>query len=461
MRKHVGTNTDETDVESPTRADEADVSPTGAGRRLAPSRRSLLRASGVLGIAMMGHPPFGRRGRAGIRQANDGDDDEGRTPQTAKLLPNDGAPYDEFGDSVAVDDESAVVGAPDTDVDGDSSGSAYVFRRRGGEWRLDTKLLPIDGQRVDDFGDSVAVAANTAVVAAVNVGDTPDSGSAYVFRHREGQWRQEATLPADEGEDYDEYDYSVAVDDETVVVGVRSDDDNGPVSGSAFVFRRRAGEWRRETKLVADDGETGDEFGYSVAVDGETVVIGAPDDADELTDVSGPGSAYVFRRRGDEWHQVTRLRADDGAPNDQFGDSVAVDGRTAVVGAVRDTADGVESGSTYVYRHRGGRWRLLTKLLPDDGKRSDFFGDSVAVAGETVVVGASGDDGGGSRSGAAYVFRRRGDEWHPAEKLRTDDGRADDRLGRSVAVDCNTVVVGAIGDDDNGTSSGSAYVWEW
>ena len=255
-------------------------------------------------------------------------------------------------------------------------------------------------------------------------------------------------LLASDGANGDEFGRSVAVDGDTVVVGADGDDDNGSNSGSAYVYRFDGTDWI-ETKLLASDGASNDYFGYSVAVDGDTVVVGARYDDD-----NGPysGSAYVYRFDGSDWIE-TKLLASDGASDDQFGLSVAVDGDTVVVGTLVDGYyGGVESA--YVYRFDGSSW-IETKLLASDGAEYDCFGYSVAVDGDTVVVGAYHDDDNGSSSGSAYVYRFDGTDWIET-KLLASDGASNDYFGYSVAVDGDTVVVGAYRDDDY---TGSAYVY--
>ncbi|RZB38448.1 MAG: hypothetical protein SRB2_00196 [Desulfobacteraceae bacterium Eth-SRB2] len=208
-------------------------------------------------------------------------------------------------------------------------------------------------------------------------------------------------------------------------------------------------------KLVAADGASGDLFGYSVAVDGDTAVIGAWADVD--AGVSS-GSAYVFTRDAiGDWSQQAKLLAGDGASADFFGWSVAVDGDTAVIGAWADDDAGVSSGSAYVFtRNAIGDWSQQAKLLAADGASGDFFGESVAVDGDTAVIGAFYDDENYVSSGSAYVFTRvftdDGINWEQQAKLLAGDGASADFFGWSVAVDGDTAVIGAWADDDAGVS---------
>ena len=358
----------------------------------------------------------------------------------------------------------------------------------------------LDGVEGDKFGYSVAVDGDTAVIGAYqDNGNGADSGAAYIFTRNEGVWNDGVKLTASGGSAYDNFGISVAVDGDTVVVGAPGNDGAGADSGSVYVFVKPTGGWATSTetaKLTASDGAALDYFGYSVAVDGDTVLVGAYQDDDEENDSEDSGSAYIFTKPNSsgswaDWDpmedtETAKLTASDGADDDWFGVSVALDGNTAVIGASGDDDKGIDSGSVYVFVKPSGAWadgNETDKLTADDGEAQDNFGYSVAVDGDTVevsraevevatvVVGAYQHDPIDPHSdpdsplylldaGAAYVFTRdSGGVWDGGEKLTADDGDALDYFGYSVAVDVDTVVVGAYGDDDNGSASGSAYVF--
>jgi hypothetical protein len=251
------------------------------------------------------------------------------------------------------------------------------------------------------------------------------------------------------------FGYSVAVDGDMAVVGAIGDDDGGVYSGSAYVFARAGGVWTEQAKLLPADGADEDDFGSSVALDGDTAVIGAFLDDDNGED---SGSAYVFTQTGGVWTEQAKLLPADGDAEDYFG-SVALDGDTAVIGAYLDDDDDPRSGSAYVFTRAGGVWTEQAKLLPADGGFSDYFGFSVAVAGDVAVIGAGRHDDNGQDSGSAYVFTRAGGVWAETMKLSSADGDVEDNFGRRVALDGDAAVIGAMWDDDNGENSGSAYVF--
>ena len=231
-------------------------------------------------------------------------------------------------------------------------------------------------------------------------------------------------------------------------------------------------------KLTANDGASGDRFGRSVAVNGDTIVVGSIfDDNNESAsgsayvfarrtetvwdddNGSASGSAYVFARRTETvWALQAKLTASDGKFDDNFGRSVAVDGDTIVIGADRDDANGFDSGSAYVFTRTRSNWALQEKLTTSNGSLLNFFEGNVAVNGDTIVFGASFDGDNGSASGGAFVFYRTA-VWALQGKLTASDGAAGDNFGASVAVNGETIVIGAWHDNDNGSDSGSAYVF--
>ena len=369
--------------------------------------------------------------------------------EVARLLAFDGAGNDNFGQSVAVDGDTAVIGAHGDDDNGEGSGSAYVFTRSGGTWSEYQKLTASDGDVYDHFGGSVAMDGNTDIISAHGDDDNGEgSGSAYVFTRSGGTWSEQAKLLASDGYTGDWFGSSVAVDGNTAIVGAPNDDDDGSQSGSAYIFTRSGTTWSEQAKLLASDGAGGDFFGRSVVVDGDTAVIGAQEDGQS-------GSAYVFTRLGGTWSEQAKLLASDGDTRDWFGSSVAVDGDTAIVGAHGDDDNGEDSGSAYVFTRSGGTWSEQAKLLVSDGAADDFFGWLVAIDGDTAIIGAPNDDDNGSYSGSAYVFTRSGGTWEKQAKLLASDGDVADHFGQSVAVDGDTVIIG----DDNDGYSGSAYVF--
>lgn len=401
-----------------------------------------LAVSRLLSVSLLSLVPY-------VALANPG----GALTRETKLTANDAASLDEFGFSVAVSGDTAVVGSPGEFREFPVPGAAYVFVRSGGLWILQQKLTATDAAPGDRFGSSVAVSGDTAVVGAPFDSDAGlASGSAYVFVRSGGVWSQQQKLTASDVENGDEFGLSVAVSGNTAVVGTLFGDSSIANSGAAYVFLRSGGVWSPQQKLTASDASPGVAFGFSVGVSGDTAVVGAFQER-------GIGSAYVFLRTGGVWSQQQKLTASQYAGGNAFGYSVAVNGDTVLLGAPLDLQAGFASGSAYVFVRSGSVWSETQKLTASDTAIGDQFGLFVAVSGDTAMVGAPG----GYRAhaaGSAYVFARSGGLWTEQQKLSASDAAEGDLFGISVAVSGNTTVVGAAFDDDGGTNSGSAYVYE-
>jgi hypothetical protein len=375
-----------------------------------------------------------------------------------KLTASDGAISDRFGISVAVSGDTAVVGAPYKEG---QRGAAYVFKWIDGAWIEQAKLTASDGLPSDKLGYSVSISGDTVVAGASPgaPGINPLPGAAYVFTRTNGTWTQQAKMTSPDGGPSDGFGSSVAVSGDTAVVGAHDHDVGTNLEqGSAYVFVRAEGNWVYQAKLTAADGTTNDKFGNSVAISGDSVLVGAHGD-DVGTNLDNQGSAYVFKRAGGAWSQHTKLTASDGVPSDEFGFWVSISGETAVVGAVFDDVSFVDQGSAYVFSAVGGAWTQETHLIANDGAGDDAFGRSVAVSGDMVVVGAQRDDDGNVDQGSAYIFRRTEGTWPQQAKLIASDGTPSDLFGVSVAASGSTAVIGAGFHSGTAPSQGAAYVF--
>jgi hypothetical protein len=270
-------------------------------------------------------------------------------------------------------------------------------------------------------------------------------------------WNQEQKLIPSDGAGGDYFGQSVALSGDVAVVGAWGDDYD---RGAAYVFRHDGGGWTEEQKLVASDRAADDNFGASVAVSGNVAAAGAWGDRDNG---DGSGSAYVFRYAGGTWSQEQKLTASDGAAGDFFGDSLALSGDVLVVGARLDNvASNTNQGSAYVFRFGGMSWSQEDKLLASDGAADDELGASVALFGDAAVVGAPRHNHSGVSWGAAYVFRYDGGAWSEEEELIASDGVGFNFFGESVALSSGLAVVGAMWDDVGANEyQGSAYVYRF
>ncbi|RKY16422.1 MAG: hypothetical protein DRQ55_18055 [Planctomycetota bacterium] len=446
--------------------------------------------------------------------------------QQAYLKASNTESGDHFGWSVAVSGDTVVVGAKTEDsnatgVNGDQnnngaakSGAAYVFVFDGSTWSQQAYLKA--DVLVGNFGWSVDVSGDTLVVGAL-------VGGAYVFVRNGTVWSQQARLNGPVL-DFDEFGFSVGVSGDTVVVGapwessnaagVNGDntDNSYAKAGAAFVFVRNGTSWSQQAYLKSSNPWIGHHFGEAVAVSGDTVVVGAKFESGGSTGVNGDqtqfvigssGAAYVFVRDGTTWSQQAYLKASNTGGNDWFGHSVAIADETLVVGANWEDsdADGVDgdqadnsadsAGAAYVFVRSGTDWSQQAYLKASNSDQFDNFGISVAVSGDTVLVGsrledsnATGVDGDESdnsfvNSGAAYLYSRTGTTWSHQAYLKASNTGAPilpatdgDFFGWSVGLSGGLAIVGAdqessaatgVGGDQSSNGevhSGAAYIFE-
>lgn len=376
--------------------------------------------------------------------------------EVAKLTAVDPNAHARFGSSVAVDGATMVIGAPsDPGDDGQPAGSARVFVRHDGTWVEEAKLTASDATGYEALGSFVAVDGDTIVVGAPYADGAGRSraGAVYVFVRQGDGWVEQAKLTASDADVDDAFGFSVDVDGDTVIVGAHRNDDAGTWSGAAYIFVREDGQWAQEAKLRASDEQANQYFGKAVALSGQTAVIGADGDGSS-------GAAYVFSTQDDTWTQQVKLTASDADRGDNFGSSVAIDDGTFVVGATSDDHAVDQAGSAYVFVQHDDVYEEVVKLTAVDAMSGHFFGSTTAVSDDMIIVGALGDDGAGSRSGAAYVYQLQDGSWGKHAKLTASDADTGDYFGATVAVDGDNVLIGAARDNDTFTSSGSAYVFD-
>jgi len=387
----------------------------------------------------------------------------------------DKADDDWFGHSVALSGDYAVVGAPIEDGTGTNWGAAYIFALDSGgtnNWGQAKKLSASDAADNDYFGGSVSINGDYVVVGAYyEDGAGINRGAVYIFSRNQGgtnNWGEVAKLIASDPENVDYFGYSVAISGDTVVVGAPGEDGLGTNRGAAYVFDRNEGgtdNWGEVAKLTASDPEDDDDFGFSVALSGDTVVVGSV-----YEDGLGinRGAAYIFDRDEggtDNWGEVVKLTASDPEDSDWFGHSVTINGDYVMVGASLEDGTGTNRGSVYIFdRNYGGadNWGEVAKLIASDAEDGDEFGGSMAIDGDYLIVGAHYEDGAGTSRGAAYIFGRNyggADTWGEVMKLTALDAEDQDWFGFSVAINGDYAVVGAHYEDGAGSNRGAIYIF--
>ncbi len=489
------------------------------------------------------------------------------------LNPEEG---DRFGHSVAISGDTIVVGAyaedsatigvqhpgPGIDEDNDNasgSGATYVFVRNGNIWEQQAYLKALNAEADDHFGTSVAISGDTIVVGAssedgATVGpqhpgpsidedndNASGSGATYVFVRNGTIWTQQAYLKALNAETGDHFGSSVSISGDTIVVGAQdelsaiagvqhpgpdpvSDDDTADQGGAVYVFVRNGTTWTQQAYLKALNVGGQEGFAGNVAISGDTIVVSAVSENSATAGVQHPGptieesnndarwagAAYVFVRNGTTWYQQAYLKASNAEADDYFGTSVAISGDTIVVGASTEDgdADGMqhpgpepgndsdsvsESGAAYVFVRNGTIWTQQAYLKALNAEADDYFGSGVAISGDNIVIGATGEQGatagveypgpgaGGDsdaafQSGAAYLFVRSDNTWTQQAYIKASNAEQSDFFGSSVTISGNTILIGAYGedsaaagasvhqpgavtDDNSAENSGAAYVY--
>ena len=379
--------------------------------------------------------------------------------QQAQLTGADATAGDVFGYAVALDGDVAVVGAPFKTIGATiHQGAAYIFTRSGAVWSQQAELTPPDGAVEDYFGKSVTIDGSTAIIGAPSktVNGHAMQGAAYVYTRSGTFWSQQAVFTAGDGVAYDGFASALALEDDLAIVGVPGRYEDGHYGqGVAYVFTRSDDAWSLRTKLTATGGAANDRFGTSLAMDGNSLLVGAPGRRVDLKE--GQGAVFAFIGSGASWVQQAELTAADGEVADSFGQSVALDSDTALIGAYdRAVGDRAWQGAAYVFTRTASTWSQQAELTAADGAMRDYFGRSVSLEGDTALVGAQGHLG----QGAAYVFTRKGTLWSQRSMLLGADPPGGDAFGFCLDLDGDSALIGSqtrtVGTN---TLQGTAYVF--
>lgn len=390
--------------------------------------------------------------------------------EQAKLIASDAITNGQFGTSVAISGDIAVVGV---EADDDAcpgianclSGSAYVFEKINGIWMLQSKLTAWDASSGDRFGCSVAIEGDTLVVGAY-IADAPGvggAGAAYVFVRSNGAWTPHTKLTAEQARNFTWFGISVALTGNTIVIGASNDYAVTPSfnrTGVVYVFARDGNSWSQQARLVAADPGPDDRFGRSVAISGDTIAIGAQ--WDDFSGLTNAGSAYIFVRSGTTWTQQAKITASDAATDDWYARNLALEGDTLVIGASQHTTPaGPWAGQGYIYVRQAGQWIEQAKLVAPNNIYSGYFGESVALSGDTAIFTSLNDKGGPLSTGSAYVFTRTAGTWTARAKVNASDAMDGDYFGFFVALSGETAIVSANEADYFGIqNAGAAYIFQ-
>lgn len=370
--------------------------------------------------------------------------------QMQKLLPsNPSGDRAKFGQSVTISGNLVAVGATDDDQLINNNGAVYLFEENGGNWTQLAKVFPNTGSSFSEFGVYTAIFGNLLAVGNTNV---LDGGSVFIFQRNGNTWTQVARVTPPNGSE-STFGSSVALGSDYLAVGAKNENRSASVlqAGAVYMYSYSGTSFTFQAKLEADTPIQNGFFGGSLHSDGNRVIIGCQGD-------NRTGAAYVYRKDGSSWVKEARLTGNDSAADDLFGTSVFIDGDYAIAGAIWDDDNGNESGSAYIFQRNGTSWSQQAKLLATDGDDADNFGTGSALLGDWAVVSAPTDEQGGPFSGSAYLFRRSGNNWVADSKVASTDPNQNEGFGRVVDADSGTVIFGANGDNQNGDFSGAAFV---
>lgn len=382
--------------------------------------------------------------------------------QEQKVKALDGHAEAWFGSAVAIDGDYAMVGAHNSTVDGKhSQGAVYVFKRVGNQWQQIRKLVAADGAAGDQFGRTIAMHGDMAIINAplATIGANIWQGAAYVFRRNGDDWTQAQKLVDDDGEAFRTFGTCVALDAGHALVGSGGSSHGGQrIDRALHVFRRQAASklpWSQSQTIatpLADDPTSA--FAASVAIAGKYALIGAPTASSGGN--PGRGVVYAAQEQGGTWVLVDKIAASDGEARANFGLSVSVDGDVAVIGAPGATINGnISQGAAYVMLRSSPGWKEAHKLTANDGARINLFGASVSIDKGAILVGAYAAD---NYRGAAYVFERTGSAWTQTSKLQASDGLAGSVYGYYSVIQAKTALVGAYtATVDGAVKRGAAY----
>lgn len=367
-----------------------------------------------------------------------------------RLAPADASIGARVGASVDVDKDTLVLGAPDDQESGPFGGAVYVFEKKGQNWQRAAKLLGPAPAGYREFGESVAVSGHTIVVGAPFDGPIGESrGAAYVYARTGGKWTLQAKLTAADSSLNQLFGDAVAIDGNTIAVGAFLDSAAAPNAGAVYVFKRSGNKWTQSAKLTASDASEFAFFGAALAVEDKTIAIGAP----------VAETAYVFTERGGQWTETAILTAPDASISDYsaFGASVALNDSTIVVGAPTEGTYAPRTGAAYTFSRKGKRWTAETKLRASDAGGEDEFGTSVDVDGKQIAVGSPYRDD--FNNGAIYLFRSRGNDWREDQVLTGHPTTP--FLGASVALKKHALIAGAPGfvEYTGLQSAGAGYIY--
>ncbi len=411
--------------------------------------------------ALIGAPDSGHSGAAYVF-----DFDGEQWNKTATLEAVDQDINANFGVSVSLSGNRALIGAEYDLSSGERTGSAYVYDFDGANWIQSQKLTGTDNERIKNFGNSVSINGNRLFVGAYASGEVYNvhepnphgAGAIFIFENSGTQWLQSQKIVANDDHDIIGFGRTFSIFGERLLVGASWGENDTPQQfGAAYVFDYDGQTWQQSYKIISNNLVVGDKFGVSVSLGPDRALIGAYRDS-ELS--SYAGAAYIFDFDGLNWNQTQKLTADGSVLQRNFGRVVNLSGNQAMV-SISYGRSGSVNETVYVFKYNGSTWQQAQKIVPSDGDTPKSYASSIALTNEHVLVGAFTDNEFDEAAGSVYVYQKQEELWTQRQKLAGDDGAAKDYFGGRVSIDGNFALISATGDDILGSSSGAVYVYEY
>ncbi len=373
-------------------------------------------------------------------------------PTQQKVFASDGAAGDELGHKIVISGDIAMIASIANDS---ATGAVYVFERTDGQWVERQKLVALDGALGDNFGSSIALSGDLALIGARG------ADAVYAFQRAGSRWvqGQRFTGSSSRGSSASDFGASIVLEGDIAIIGAPTAFDNFIVqAGAAYIFQRVDGTWTEQQRLTAGPlGGQFNNFGDGLALSGDIALIGATGSYSD-----DPGSVHYFQRVDGVWTEQQEFRGSTNATRGaRFGRSISISGNTALIGAPEDRVDSVSvAGSAFIFTLESGVWTEQQRLQDSAPTLSDNFGSEVLLIGNTAIVTNPNDDDNGVDSGSVYIYQQQtgSNTWTQQQKLLARDGVAADSFGSSIALSGANLLIGAAGDDDVQSDAGSTYV---
>ena len=371
-----------------------------------------------------------------------------------KTVSLDGTKSAMFGTSIAIDGDYAVIGVRVTEH---VIGCAYVFKREGTAWKQVQKLTPPFSEDYDMFGFSVAISGDYIVIGAYH--SAGKKGYAAIYKLENGNWKYKSQLQHSSLKGSEKFGYSVAIDGEYVVVGAPWQDVGFSQQGAAYVYKREGELWDSKARLLAKDGMESAHFGWSVSISQRQILVGAP--GMTIDGGSSQGAVYLFVPDKEIWKPGVRFT--QGVSSDEYGISVDIKDSRFIVGAVNAYADEIGHGAAYIYKYvpKDTMWIMEKKLISSTTKFSNYYGSSVSIDGDYALVSDNFDEEKGSHAGAAFLYKYAGGKWVLQKKMIASDAREEHEFGFAVTLHNHDILISSPNDEVQAPYSGSVYFYKY